>query len=72
MKLPKLIKQPNQTFSSLLLAFSLFAFLHPHHANSANGRYHVNIMNPNQVQQDNNAQWYTPPRSPGFNDLTGS
>ncbi|MGA8655780.1 MAG: hypothetical protein WB586_06485 [Chthoniobacterales bacterium] len=72
MKLLKLIRQPNQTFASVFLAFSLFGFFHPHHANSANKRYHVHLVNPSQVQQNSDDQWYTPPRSPGFNDLTGS
>ena len=39
MNLSKLAKQPNRSFASVLLAFSLFRFLHPHHPNSANARY---------------------------------
>jgi hypothetical protein len=39
MNLSKLGKQPNRSFASVLLAFSLFRFLHPHHTNSANARY---------------------------------
>ena len=38
-KLSNLVRQPNRLFASALLAFSLFRFLHPHHANSANARY---------------------------------
>jgi len=38
-KLSNLVRQPNRSFASALLAFSLFRFLHPHHANSANARY---------------------------------
>ena len=39
MNLSQLVKQPNRSFASVLLAFSLFRFLRPHHANSANARY---------------------------------
>jgi hypothetical protein len=35
MNLSVLVKQPNRSFASILLAFSLFRILHPHHANSA-------------------------------------
>jgi hypothetical protein len=37
-KLSNLVRQPNRSFTSALLAFSLFRFLHPHHA-TANARY---------------------------------
>ena len=39
MNLSVLVKQPNRSFASVLLAFSLFRFLHPLHANSANAQY---------------------------------
>jgi hypothetical protein len=39
MNLSVLVKQPNRSFASVFLAFSLFRILHPHHANSANARY---------------------------------
>src|SRR6478752_5479350 len=31
MNLSALVKQPNRSFASILLAFSLFRILHPHH-----------------------------------------
>ena len=39
MNLSKLAKQPNRSFASVLLVFSLFRFLHPHHPSSVNARY---------------------------------
>jgi hypothetical protein len=39
MDLLKLAKQPNRSFASVLLAFSLFRFLHPHHPSSVNARH---------------------------------
>jgi hypothetical protein len=39
MNLSVLVKQPNRSFASILLAFSLFRILHPHHTNSENARY---------------------------------
>jgi hypothetical protein len=44
----------------------------PHHVNSANGRHHVNLVKPSQVQQNDDDSWYTPARSPGFHDDFGS
>ena len=44
----------------------------PHHVNSANGRHHVNLVKPSQLQQNDDDSWYTPPRSPGFHDDFGS
>ena len=70
MTLSNSIKQQNQSFASVLLAFSLFGFLWPDHVNSANGRHHVNLVKPSEVQQ--NDSWYTPARSPGFDDDFGS
>jgi hypothetical protein len=74
MKLSNLIKQPNQSFASVLLAFSLFGFLWPHHANSANGRQHVNMIQQSEAQPNDDWSngWYTPPRSPGFHQDFGS
>jgi hypothetical protein len=39
MNLSALVKQPNRSFASILLAFSLFRILHPHHTHSENARY---------------------------------
>jgi len=65
-------KQPNQLFAGAVLAFSLLGSMHPHHWNTENGRYHENFVNQIQVQTNNDDFWYTPPRSPAFNDLWGS
>jgi hypothetical protein len=68
----KLAKQQNHSFSSMLLAFSLIGFLHPNAANLDHARYHVSLVKPNEVQQNDKSSWYTPPRSPAFSDLFGS
>jgi hypothetical protein len=76
----KLTKQPTQSFASVILAFSLFGFLWPHHANSGNERHHMNFqMQKNSQMQRSAANWdhdedgfYTPTRSPGWNDDFGS
>jgi len=56
----------------MLLAFSLIGFLHPNAANLDHARYHVSLVKPNEVQQNDKSSWYTPPRSPAFSDLFGS
>ena len=71
MNLSNAIKQPKQSFASVLLAFSLFGFTWQHHVSSANGRNHVNLVKSN-VQQNADDSRYTPPRSPGFHDDFGS
>jgi len=68
----KLAKQQNHSFSSVLLAFSLFGFLHPHAVNLEHARYHVSLVKPDQVQQNDQSSCYTPARSPEFSDLYGS
>jgi len=52
----------------------LFGFLFPHHTDAGNGRHHVNLIKPSEVQQkdDWNNGWYTPTRSPGFHEDFGS
>jgi hypothetical protein len=65
------IKQPKQSFASVLLAFSLFGFTWQHNVNSANGRNDVNLVKSSDVQQNDDSR-YTPPRSPGFHDDFGS
>jgi len=72
LNLSKSIKQPNQLFASVLLAFSLLGSINPHRMNYAIGRYHADTVNLNQFQQDSDDSWYTPPRSPAFSDLLGS
>jgi len=74
MKLLKLTTQPNQSFASVILAFGLFGFLWPHHANSGNKRHHIDFQ-----MQGSAGDWdhdedgfYTPTRSPGWNDDFGS
>jgi hypothetical protein len=76
----KLTTHPHQSFASVILAFSLFGFLWPHHANSANQRHHIGFhMQKDSQIQKSAADWdhdedgfYTPTRSPGWNEDFGS
>ena len=71
----KAIRERNVSFASVILAFSLFSFLWPHHANTGNNHRHIDF----RMQKDIEAtagDWdhdedgfYTPTRSPGWNDL---
>ncbi len=72
MKLLNSIKQPTQSFASVLLASSLFGFLFSHHANSANEPHHLNFIQKSEVQQNDDDSWYTPRSSPGFHEDFGS
>jgi hypothetical protein len=72
MKLLNSSKQPTQSFASVLLACSLFGFVFSHHANSANEPHHMNFIQKSEAQQNNDDSWYTPLRSPGFNEDFGS
>jgi hypothetical protein len=68
-------RERNVSFASLILTFSVFGFLWPHHGNTGNNRHHVDF----HMQKDAEAtaaDWdheedgfYTPTRSPGWNDL---
>jgi hypothetical protein len=68
---PNLSKSSHQPFAGILLAFSLFGSFHLHHLAYTNGRGDTKIAHFNQIQQSNDALLYDPPRSPGFNELTG-
>ena len=70
--LSNLVRQTNQSFASVLLASSWIGFSHPHHSNSTNARYHVNLAKPSRVRQIEDNSWYTPARSPQFDDSMGS
>jgi hypothetical protein len=74
MKLPNLIRKPNQSFVSVMLAFSMFGFFGPHHGNYAGQHHDANFMQHNEIRHpdDWGNGWYTPPRGPGFNDDFGS
>jgi len=52
MELSNSIKQPNQSFASVLLAFSLFGFFWPDHVNPPNRCHDVNLVKPSEVQQN--------------------
>ena len=71
MNLLNAIKQPKQSFASVLLAFSLFGFTWQHHVNSGNGRNDANLVKSSAQQNDDDSR-YNPPRSPGFHDDFGS
>jgi hypothetical protein len=51
MKLTKILGQSNRSFASVFLAFSLFGFLFPHHANQVKENHHVNLTTIEQVPQ---------------------
>lgn len=72
LNLSKSVNEPNRSFANLLLAFSLLGLIYAHHMNQVNERYHANIVHLIHVRQTNDDFWYTPPRSPAFNDLIGS
>ena len=72
MKLLNSSKQPTQSFASVLLACSLFGFVFSHHANSAKEPHHMNFIQKSEAQQNDDDSWYTPLRSPGFNEDFGS
>jgi hypothetical protein len=72
MKLSSLISHPNESFASVVLAFSLFGFLYRNHGSSANGRQDVSLVKQNEVKLNDDNSWYTPPRSPGFHEDFGS
>ena len=72
LNLSKLINGPNRLLPGVLLALGFLGVFHPPQLNGANGHYRANRVSLNQVQQSNDRPWYSPPRSPAFNDLTGS
>jgi hypothetical protein len=72
LNLSKTTKKPNQWFAGALFVFSLLASIHPYHMSHAKGYYHANILYAHQIQESDDDLWYTPPRSPAFNDLLGS
>lgn len=43
MKLTNVLGQPNRSFASVFLAFSLFGFLFPHHVNQIKPNHQVNL-----------------------------
>src|ERR1700733_6912481 len=72
LNLSKLINGPSRLLPGVLLALGFIGVLHPSQLNSVNGHYRANRVHLNQIQQGNDRPWYSPPRSPAFNDLTGS
>jgi hypothetical protein len=72
LNLSKSTKQPNQWFAGALFVFSLLGSITPHHTSHTKGHYHANILYSHQIQKSDDDFWYTPPRSPAFNDLLGS
>jgi hypothetical protein len=65
------------SFASVILAFSLFGYLWPHYANTGNKGRHIDFQMQKASQTQRTAgDWdhdgdgfYTPTRSPGWNDL---
>jgi hypothetical protein len=60
MKLTNLIQQSNRSFASVFLAFSLFGFLFPHHANQVTGRHQVNLQQSEQKANQQTNDWTDP------------
>jgi hypothetical protein len=71
-KLWQLVRQTKQPLASILLATFCTGLSHPYHTNSTNTRYHVNLVKPSRARQHEDSSWYTPPRSPQFDDSTDS
>jgi hypothetical protein len=63
--------QPLPSFAGMLLAFSLFGLFHTHQTKYYSGRGDTRIVHFNRGEQRNDDNVYTPPRSPGFNELAG-
>ena len=51
MKLTNILGQTNRSFASVFLAFSLFGFLFPHHANQVIQNHQVNLTTTEQATQ---------------------
>jgi hypothetical protein len=49
MKLSNILGQPNRSFASVFLAFSLFGFLFPHQVNQAHQNHRVNLTTAEQA-----------------------
>jgi len=62
---------PIQSFVGVLLAFSLFGLFHPDQVKYKSGRGDRKVVHFNRLQQSNGDSIYSPPRSPGFNELAG-
>ena len=67
LKLSNSTKQSNQWFAGALFVFSLLGSVHMSHAKG-----YYNILYSHQIHKSNDDFWYTPPRSPAFNELLGS
>jgi hypothetical protein len=80
MRLLESNKERNVSFAGLILAFSLFGFLWPHHADTGNPRHHLNFqMQKDSEMQKSTGDWdhdqdgfYVPTRSPNWDDDFGS
>jgi hypothetical protein len=51
MKLTNILGQTNRSFASVFVAFSLFGFLFPHHANQVKQNHKVNLITTEQATQ---------------------
>ena len=51
MKLTNILGQTNRSFASVFLAFGLFGFLFPHHANQVKENHQVHLTTSEQVPQ---------------------
>ena len=51
MKLTNILGQTNRSFASVFLAFSIFGFLFPHHADQVKQNHQVNLITTEQATQ---------------------
>jgi len=58
MKLTNLLGQANRSFASVFLAFSLFGFLFPHHANQVKPNHQVNLRQQVTTEQTDSTMGY--------------
>jgi hypothetical protein len=57
MKLTNLLGQTNRSFASVFLAFSLFGFLFPHHANQVQANHQINLNTREQATHEQTDNW---------------
>ena len=63
--------QAFQSFVGLILAFNLFGLFQPDQITHKTRRHDSRVVHFNRSRQSDSDNIYTPPRSPGFNELAG-
>jgi hypothetical protein len=57
MKLTSLLGQTNRSFASVFLAFSLFGFLFPHHADQVHANHQIYLNTREQATHEQADNW---------------